>query len=215
MLPVGSTLLDNPIGTACGFKMRINECDFYFTPGVPSEFKRMTLEQIIPDMKLQHRDVLGLDCSRLYTLGTSESALSDKLDKVQLPSGYSLGYRSYLPFIEVKLFGPKGELDTRLKLMQLIFKLIDGCVVSVDEPMHAHVGNLISDKKFSISVAERSTQGRLATWLHSNEKAAEYCGHGWVLGGQVSVGGNESDVLAETLALAGATKDKCALTLRL
>ncbi|WP_434998246.1 CinA family nicotinamide mononucleotide deamidase-related protein [Vibrio scophthalmi] len=210
MLPVGAILLDNPIGTACGFKMRINECDFYFTPGVPSEFKRMTLEQIIPDMKLQHRDVLGLDCSRLYTLGTSESALSDKLDKVQLPSGYSLGYRSYLPFIEVKLFGPKGELDTRLKLMQLIFKLIDGCVVSVDEPMHAHVGNLISDKKFSISVAERSTQGRLATWLHSNEKAAEYCGHGWVLGGQVSVGGNESDVLAETLALAGATKDKCA-----
>lgn len=210
MLPSGAQLLDNPIGTACGFKTMINDCAFYFTPGVPSEFKRMVLEQVLPDMKVHHQNVLGLDCSRLYTFGTSESALSDKLDKIHLPQGYSLGYRSYLPFIEVKLFGPKGELETRLKLMQLIFKLIESNVVSVDEPMHAHVGNLISDKKHSISVAERSTQGRLATLLHSNEKAADYCGHGWVLGNQVAVGGNESDVLAETLALAGATKDKCA-----
>lgn len=210
MLPVGALLIDNPIGTACGFKVKINDCDFYFTPGVPSEFKRMVLEQIIPDMKNQHSDVVGLHCSRLFTFGTSESALSDKLDKLQLPQGYSLGYRSYLPFIEVKLFGPKGEIETRLKLMQLVFKLIESSVVSVDEPMQEHVGHLISEKKYAISVAERSTQGRLSTWLHSNEKAADYCGHGWVLGGHVTVGANDNDSLAETLALAGATKEKCA-----
>lgn len=210
MLPEGAVFIDNPIGTACGFKVMINDCAFYFTPGVPSEFKRMVSEQILPDLAQQYRDVKGLDCSRLYTFGTSESALSDKLDKVQLPEGYSLGYRSYLPYIEVKLFGPKGDLDTRLKLMQLMFKLIEPNVVSVDEPMQSHVGHLISERKQSIAIAERSTLGQLACWLHSDERSAEYCGHGWVLGGQVEVGANENDTLAEAFALAGATRDKCA-----
>ncbi|MGF1909809.1 CinA family nicotinamide mononucleotide deamidase-related protein [Vibrio kasasachensis] len=210
MLPAGSTLIDNPIGTACGFKMLINECVFYFTPGVPSEFKRMVIEQIIPDLQRSYSKVEGLDCGRVYTFGTSESALSDKLDKLHLPQGYQLGYRSYLPYIEVKLFGPKGDLDTRLKLMQIIYKLIEANVVSIDQPMDEYVGQLIAERKMSISLAERSTHGSVANWLHSNQDAQNYCGHGWVLGGKVEVGAGEGDLLAETLALAGATKEKCA-----
>ncbi|OLQ90182.1 competence/damage-inducible protein A [Vibrio panuliri] len=209
MLPKGAQLIDNPIGTACGFKFTINDCVFYFTPGVPSEFKRMVDEQIIPDLQHDYQQVEGLDCGRVYTFGTSESALSDKLDKLQLPQGYQLGYRSYLPYIEVKLFGPKGDLDTRLKLMQLIFKLIEPNVVSIDQPMDEYVGQLIAERKMSISLAERSTHGSLANWLHSNQNAQDYCGHGWVLGGQVAVGTNGGDELAEAFALAGATKDKC------
>src|SRR5690606_13102651 len=50
MLPEKATIIDNPIGTACGFKMQINDCWFYFTPGVPKEFKRMVSEQILPDL---------------------------------------------------------------------------------------------------------------------------------------------------------------------
>ena len=210
MLPQGSVMIDNPIGTACGFKLRINDCIFYFTPGVPSEFKRMVKEQILPDLQSNYPQVEGLDCGRIYTFGTSESGISDRLDKLQLPEGYQLGYRSYLPYIEVKLFGPKGDLETRLKLMQLIFKLIEPNVVSIDQPMDEYIGQLISERKMSISIAERSTFGSIAQRLHSNYAAQEYCGHGWVLGGKVVVGANNGDQLAETLALAGATKEKCA-----
>lgn len=210
MLPKGSVLIDNPIGTACGFKMLINDCVFYFTPGVPSEFKRMVSEQILPDLQRTYTSVEGLDCGRIYTFGTSESGLSDKLDKLHLPQGYQLGYRSYLPYIEVKLFGPKGDLDTRLKLMQIIHKLIETNVVSIDQPMNDYVGQLVAERKMSISLAERSTHGSIASWLHANHDAQNYCGHGWVLGGKVEVGVAEGDLLAETLALAGATKDKCA-----
>lgn len=210
MLPQDSVLLDNPIGTACGFKVVINDCDFYFTPGVPSEFTLMVEQQILPDMKASHPDVLGQECSKLYTFGTSESALSDTLDKVQLPQGYTLGYRSYLPYIEVKLFGPKGDLDNRVKLLQIIFNLIESNVVSVDESMQDHVAYLIQERKQSIATAEQSTYGALSHWLQSNEIGAEYCGHGWVLGQRVSVGDEKDDPFAASFALAGATKDKCA-----
>ncbi|MBN3571683.1 CinA family nicotinamide mononucleotide deamidase-related protein [Vibrio neptunius] len=210
MLPHGSLVLDNPIGTACGFLLTFNDCDFYFTPGVPSEFKLMVESQILPHLQQRHSDVVGYECSKLHTFGTSESALSDKLDKVHLPEGYFLGYRSYLPFIEVKLFGPRDDLDNRIKLLQLVYNLIEANVVSVDETMQDNVGHLILDKKLSISTAEQSTHGNLSLWLHSNEAAADYCGHGWVLGNKVDVGKSDNDDLAAAFALAAATKDKCA-----
>ena len=209
MLPKGSVLLDNPVGTACGFKFSFNNCDFYFTPGVPSEFKIMVEQQILPNLKSSHPNVVGQECSKLYTFGTSESALSDKLDKVQLPEGYMLGYRSYLPYIEVKLFGPKGDLDTRVKLLQIVFSLIEDSVVSIDESMQNHTGHLIQEKKMSISTAEQSTFGALSQWIQTNEQASAYCGHGWILGEQVALDGSD-DALASALALVGATKEKCA-----
>ncbi|MCW8334766.1 CinA family nicotinamide mononucleotide deamidase-related protein [Vibrio paucivorans] len=210
MLPASSEIIDNPIGTACGFKMLINDCLFYFTPGVPSEFKMMVDTQILPDLQSRFPEQVGSDCSRLFTFGTSESGLSDKLDKVQLPQGYMLGYRSYLPFIEVKLFGPKGDLDTRVRLLQLIYKLIESHVVSVDESMLDHLGHLIAEKKLSVSISEQSTQGWLTNWLHSNERAASFCGHTWVLSGATEVGTKDQDSLAAAFALSGATREKCA-----
>ena len=48
MLPTTSEVLDNPIGTACGFAVDIGKARFFFTPGVPRELRRMLDEQIIP-----------------------------------------------------------------------------------------------------------------------------------------------------------------------
>ena len=48
MLPVTAEVIDNPIGTACGFALDIGKARFFFTPGVPRELKRMLEEQVIP-----------------------------------------------------------------------------------------------------------------------------------------------------------------------
>ncbi|MGF1698034.1 CinA family nicotinamide mononucleotide deamidase-related protein [Vibrio lamellibrachiae] len=209
MLPQSATIIDNPIGTACGFQMHINDCLFYFTPGVPKEFELMAETQILPDMQQRFPDHESFSCSRLYTLGTSESVLSDKLDKIQLPKDYMIGYRSYLPFIEVKLFAPKEDLDTRVRVLQMIYKLIESNVVSVDENMLAHLGHLIAEKKQSISISEQSTHGWLSNWLHSNTDANPYCGHSWIMSSSLDVSSQEQNPLAATFALAGATREKC------
>ncbi|XAW88595.1 CinA family nicotinamide mononucleotide deamidase-related protein [Vibrio sp. CDRSL-10 TSBA] len=215
MLPENATIIDNPIGTACGFKMQINDCWFYFTPGVPKEFKRMVVEQILPDLKRNYPDQAGLECSRLYTFGSSESGIADKLDKLHLPQGYVLGYRSYMPFIEVKLFGPKSDLDTRVKLLQLIYSHLEQHVVSVDETMLDHIGHLMADKGLSLSIAEQATKGWLSHWLLSNGQVEVLSGHSWVLSHGTDAGLGEKDPLAAVFALAGATKDKCTTDLAL
>src|SRR5918996_1054119 len=48
LLPAGAELVDNPVGTACGFTLDIGKARFYFTPGVPRELRRMLEEQVIP-----------------------------------------------------------------------------------------------------------------------------------------------------------------------
>ena len=45
MLPVTAEVIDNPIGTACGFALDIGKARFFFTPGVPRELRRM-LEEV-------------------------------------------------------------------------------------------------------------------------------------------------------------------------
>lgn len=200
MLPETAEIVDNPIGTACGFKMNINEAVFYFTPGVPREFKVMVETQILPDLKKQWPDNEAFQCSRLYTFGLSESGISDKLDALKLPQGYELGYRSSLPFIEVKLFGPKDALDERVKVMQLIYKLLEGNVVSVDESMTQHIGHMLKEKVLTLATAEQSSFGYLASWLQSDDNIAEQSGHAWVLSAKGSESIDNSNPLAAVFA---------------
>lgn len=214
MLPEGASIVDNPIGTACGFKVEINDAIFYFTPGVPSEFKLMVESQILPDLAKTYPEVAASECSRLYTFGLSESGISDTLDQLKLPEGYELGYRSYMPFIEVKLFGPKQDLETRVKLLQMVYKLLESNVVSVDEPMLAHLGHVMVEQKRTLSISEQSTKGYLSSWLQSDENVESCCGHAWVMAAQNN-GIDESDPLAAAFALAGATREKCATELSL
>ena len=108
-LPQGCELLDNPVGTACGFVVshtsNHSQSWLFFTPGVPFEFKQMVREQILPRLKSLAGEQTDTELRRFYTFGISESALSDKLDATPWPTGIELGYRSSMPLIELKLIG--------------------------------------------------------------------------------------------------------------
>lgn len=108
-IPANAEMLDNPVGTACGFALQLNRCMMFFTPGVPSEFKVMVEQQIVP--RLRQRFTLPAPplCLRLTTFGTSESDLAAELDSMLLPPDVVLGYRSSSPIIELKLTGPVAQ----------------------------------------------------------------------------------------------------------
>ncbi|MDM5078179.1 molybdopterin-binding protein [Aeromonas media] len=108
-LPRDCEILDNPVGTACGFVVNHpashGQSRLFFTPGVPFEFKQMVREQILPRLKTLAGEETDTELRRFYTFGISESALSDKLDAAPWPAGIELGYRSSMPLIELKLIG--------------------------------------------------------------------------------------------------------------
>ena len=106
MLPEGSEVLDNPIGTACGFALDIGKARFFFTPGVPRELRRMLEEQIIPRLLARAGTPGIIHLKRFHSYGLGESHVDQLLDGVDalVPDGsVKLGFRAHYPQLETKL----------------------------------------------------------------------------------------------------------------
>ena len=73
MLPSTAEIIDNPIGTACGFALDIGRARFMFTPGVPRELRRMLEEQIIPRLLAKSGMQTAIYLKRFHSYGLGES----------------------------------------------------------------------------------------------------------------------------------------------
>src|SRR5436189_2609605 len=103
MLPATAEILDNPIGTACGFAMDIGKARFFFTPGVPREVRRMLEEQVIPRLLARGGAPTAIRLKRFHSYGLGESHVDQMLTGVEelVPDGSAkLGFRAHYPQIE-------------------------------------------------------------------------------------------------------------------
>ncbi|MCG3863576.1 MULTISPECIES: CinA family nicotinamide mononucleotide deamidase-related protein [unclassified Photobacterium] len=173
MLPEGAELIDNPVGTACGFSIKLNRAWICFTPGVPSEFKFMVKEQILPYLQSQYPQIQSLHCHRLFTYGLSESGISDTFKHIVLPQGYELGYRSSLPFIEVKLFAPSNDRYA-LELLNEMERLLGDNIVGKNLSLLDNLSYLLEKKQKKIGLLEYSTGGFVVNWLNQRSSLSEY-----------------------------------------
>jgi competence/damage-inducible protein CinA-like protein len=165
-IPASAEFIDNPVGTACGFALQLNRCLMFFTPGVPSEFKVMVAEQIVP--RLRERFTLPEPplCLRLTTFGRSESDLAQSLDHLALPPGVTMGYRSSMPIIELKLTGPATEREAMLKLWPEVQKVAgESLIFEGTEGLAAHIARTLHERKLSITLSEQFTSGLIALQL--------------------------------------------------
>lgn len=163
-LPEGSTVVDNPVGTACGFSFVFNKAKFYFTPGVPSEFKHMIAEQIIPDMVESFVPVAVPELIKLTCFGVSESALNEQLTALNLPKSVTLGFRASLPIIEIKLLSTiHADLDIaadKVKAELGAFIVAEG-----DESIADVIQAIMIENKSTLSLAESCSGGMIASEL--------------------------------------------------
>jgi len=165
-IPASAELVDNPVGTACGFAIQLNRCLMFFTPGVPSEFKVMVEQQILP--RLRQRFTLPEPplCLRLTTFGRSESDLAQSLDHLQLPPGVSMGYRSSMPIIERKLTGPATEKAAMLALWPEVQRVAgESLIFEGTEGLPAQIARELQSRQLSVTLSEQFTGGLLALQL--------------------------------------------------
>ncbi|RYV03333.1 damage-inducible protein CinA [Shewanella sp. OPT22] len=179
MLPESAIMVDNPVGTACGFRVKLNNAWLFFTPGVPFELKHMIQEQFIPFIKQAFEVEEKVKLKKLLTLGAGESALAQELEKLDVPAGITIGYRSSMPHIEIKLFA-RGE--TAIAALPQFTDIVKVClgesVVAEDVPTLAeaiHFQLLNSD--FTLALAESCTGGMLASQLIDFAGSSKYLAH--------------------------------------
>ncbi len=125
MLPQGAIFINNPVGTACGFLLKINAAIFIFCPGVPSELKAMW-ESYVKEMVLtfSENSVPRTHLIRLFLMGIGESNLAELLSDLTLPPSVTIGDRAIYPRIELKLIGHDATDSDMLALLEQVMRRV-------------------------------------------------------------------------------------------
>lgn len=173
MLPIGSELIDNPIGTACGFALTINGTRFFFTPGVPREMKRMIDQQIIPRLQLLSGLKVVTRLKRFHSFGIGESRVDQLLhDVVDAVVGGSvkLGFQSHYPQLETKLAlqGKSAEEIQRiLDPIEIVIRerLGNFIVAEDDQTLERRIMDALRECGGTLSTMEMFTGGSIAARL--------------------------------------------------
>lgn len=123
MLPQGCLLINNPVGTACGFAVKHKSALFIFAPGVPSELKAMWRNSIkeMVVAAMNSSTIPHLSTCKYTMMGVGESNLADIINPLPLPKGITFGDRAMHPFIELKLIGR----DVHPELMTQCYNIVD------------------------------------------------------------------------------------------
>lgn len=165
-IPASAEMINNPVGTACGFAIQLNRCLMFFTPGVPSEFKVMVEQEILPRLRQRFTLPEPPVCLRLTTFGRSESELAQSLNPLTLPPGVVMGYRSSMPIIELKLTGPAEQRDAMLALWPEVHKVAgDSLIFEGTEGLPAQIARCLQERQLSLTLSEQFTGGLLALQL--------------------------------------------------
>jgi nicotinamide-nucleotide amidase len=173
MLPAGAELLDNPIGTACGFALDIGRARFFFTPGVPRELYRMLEEQIIPRLLARSGAPGAIHLKRFHSYGLGESHVDQLLAGVEalVPDGsVKLGFRSHYPQIETKLTLRGADIaDIQRKLAPIeteVRRRLGNFIIAEDNrTLEGVVLDALGAQAGSLAVVETFTAGQIAARL--------------------------------------------------
>lgn len=173
MLPDGAEMLDNPIGTACGFAMDIGKARFFFTPGVPRELRRMLEQQIIPRLLARSGEPTTIHLKRFHSYGLGEShvdQLLHGLEEMDPDGNIKLGFRAHYPQIETKLTvrgSDAADIERRLAPVQAEVRgrLGNFIVAEDDQTLEGVVLSTLQRQDASLAVVESFTGGQIAVRL--------------------------------------------------
>ncbi len=181
MLPAGSVMIENPVGTAPGFSLQINTCLFFFLPGVPGEMKTMCRQSVLPEVrKLLGPGAGAMKTRTLSTFGLTESQAADALEDFEqaFPS-IKLGFRALFPEIQIKLY-LSADIQTELnELEQQAVSWIKhtigrNLISDTGTPLQVTIGELLKKRQATVSLAESCTGGLVAHWLTSQAGSSDY-----------------------------------------
>jgi nicotinamide-nucleotide amidase len=170
-LPLTAEIVDNPIGTACGFAMDIGKARFFFTPGVPRELRRMLEEQIVPRLLARGGAPTAIQLKRFHSYGLGESHVDQLLSGVEelVPDGSAkLGFRAHYPQIETKVTVRGADAaDIERKLAPVVAevrkRLGNFILAEDDDTLEGVILKHLAAHDGSLAVVETFTGGLIAS----------------------------------------------------
>ncbi|MEK9594304.1 MAG: CinA family nicotinamide mononucleotide deamidase-related protein [Luminiphilus sp.] len=182
LLPEGADLVANPIGSAVGFALEVNGALVITTPGVPVELTAM-LPEICDRIAIRVGGGTAF-IRRLQTFGIGESTIQELVNARtdDWPNGVTLGFRSGLPQLELKLqVDDASLLDNRDEAEALLHELIGDHIIGCDdEQLAMSLQRALLDRQLSVTAAESCTGGLIASLITREAGSSQVFGSGFV-----------------------------------
>jgi len=188
MLPATAEMIDNPIGTACGFAVDIGKARFFFTPGVPRELRRMMEEQVIPRILARSGAPSAIYLKRFHSYGLGESHVDQLLAGVETldpEGGIKLGFRAHYPQLETKLTvrgADRAQIDAKLApaMAEVRRRLGNFIIAEDDQTLEGVILSALTEKAATLTVVETFTAGQIAARIAHLPGAETIFRHGTV-----------------------------------
>lgn len=177
-VPRGATILENQLGTAPGFGVRLGEAQAYFLPGVPTEMRAMFERVVQPSLPRPSESWLAL---HLATAGLPESEVGQRLAGIEERYQVTIGYRAAEGSVKVKVLvraTPETTARARDRMeaayAMAIQRLGPAVFSKSAAPIEQVLGDLLRTNGLSIGLAESCTAGGASALLASVPGASRY-----------------------------------------
>ncbi|RII28499.1 MAG: competence/damage-inducible protein A [Geobacter sp.] len=180
LMPTKSTLIPNPVGTACGFHLIHQGRYLFFLPGVPGEMVRMLDETVVPFLLERNRYRKVVRTRVLKVFGPSEAEVDFLLKELAAVNvGITVAFNVIFPEIHVKL---RAEGESEVAVDDLLERAmaearakLNGVVFAEDgATMDSVVAGLFREKGITLSLAESCTGGLVAKRITDQPGSSAY-----------------------------------------
>jgi len=185
LMPVGTQILTNSMGTAPGMLFRHEGKMIISMPGVPYEMKAIMTEEVLPmlvaqvDTTIVHKTIL--------TIGVGETTIENELSDIisTFPSFLKIAYLPSLAQVRLRLSATgtdKTQLNNTVEAFanQIIEKLGDIIYGFGDSSLEKEIALLCHEKKINIGMAESCTGGHIASKIVSIPGSSAFFSGGFV-----------------------------------
>jgi nicotinamide-nucleotide amidase len=184
--PEGADVLPNPVGTAPGFGIEVDNSWIFCMPGVPRELYRMMDEQVLPRLQRLFSTDQVVRSTLLRTFGLGESALDRELaDLSDASAGISIGFRTQFPDNLVRVVSRAPDEAGALRELERVVDEINSRLGSIvlgrgERRLETIVTELLIAGKHTVAVAESCTGGLIASLLTDTPGSSACLLHGVV-----------------------------------
>lgn len=186
MIPIGAEVIDNPVGTAPGYRIPIarsaatgagpSHC--IVLPGVPREMKPMFEQTVLPWITTCTDPGRIVVSHTFQTFGLPESALDERLRGVVPPERGRLAFRATFPKISlrVSVTGEPGRAEAELAMLagEVRARIADVAYAEGEASMEEVVGRLLAERGLTVATAESCSGGLLGSRLTDVQGSSAY-----------------------------------------
>jgi len=168
-IPETAEAIPNPNGTAFGFVLKHDRCEFYCLPGVPREMKAMFEEFVRPRLEGRSGNAVCIRCVQVFGLG--ESSIGERLADLMAPGAnpaVATQARQGMVTVRITATDPDEAAATSSASAAVseIKKRLGNAVFAEDEKSLAErVAELLAQASLTLAVAESCTGGLVTAQL--------------------------------------------------